>query len=148
MLSRLGPSFTVAALLFVLAFGVSAAALYGGAQLVDVEEVATTGGDGSVPGGPVNATIVGQNLQFSPRTITASPGAQVTVTFNNQDAGVLHNIRFYANRNRSATLAASEVKAGPASDTLNFTAPAAPGTYPFICDVHPDTMTGNLSVSE
>ena len=147
-MSKLGPSFKMGALLFVLAFGISALGLYGGAQLVDVEEVASAdgGGDGDVPGGPVTVTIKGQNLLFSPRGITASADAQVTVTFDNQDAGVLHNIQFFANRNRSATLAKSEVKQGPIQDTLTFTAPSAPGNYPFICDVHPDTMTGNLTV--
>jgi plastocyanin len=91
-------------------------------------------------------TIVGKNLQFDPRAVNASPGAQVTVTFDNQDAGVLHNIQFFGNKNRSSTLAKSDVSAGPTQHTVNFTAPTAPGTYPFICDVHPDTMTGNLVV--
>ena len=145
-MSRLGPSFKVAMLLFILAFGVSAASLYAGALWVDDEETASANGGGEVPAGPVNVTIIGQNLAFNQRTINASAGAQVTVTFENQDAGVLHNIHFFANRNRSATLAASELRPGPATDTITFTAPAAPGTYPFICDAHPDTMTGNLSV--
>ena len=136
-------------MLFLVAFGVSAAGLYAGAQLVDVADpVSVDGGDGGVPGGPLNVTIVGRNLLFEPRTVTASAGAQATVIFDNQDAGVLHNIRFYANRNRTATLAATEVKPGPAQDTLNFTVPTTPGNYPFICDVHPDTMTGNLTVRE
>ena len=146
-MSKLGPSFKAAMLLFILVFGISASSLYAGALWVDDEPTESAdGGPGGTPGGPVNATIVGQNLVFSPRTINATAGAQVTVTFDNQDAGVLHNIHFFANRNRSADLAKSELKPGPATDTLSFTAPSAPGTYPFICDAHPDTMTGNLSV--
>jgi plastocyanin len=133
-------------LLFILAFGVSAASLYAGALWVDDEETASADGGGEVPAGPVSVTIIGQNLAFNQRTINASAGAQVTVTFDNQDAGVLHNIHFFANRNRTAPLASSELRPGPATDTISFTAPAAPGTYPFICDAHPDTMTGNLSV--
>jgi plastocyanin len=146
-MSRLGPSFKVAMLLFILVFGISAGSLYAGALWVDDEESESADGGSSVaPGGPVSATIVGQNLAFNQRTINAGAGSPVTVTFDNQDAGVLHNIHFFANRNRSADLAKSDLKAGPASDTLTFTAPSAPGTYPFICDAHPDTMTGNLSV--
>lgn len=146
-MSKLGPNFKLGTLLFVLVFGLSTAALYGGAQLVHVEEAASAdGGDDFVPGGPVNVTIVGKNILFEPRSVTASAGAAVTVVFDNQDAGVLHNIHFFGNRNRSSSLAQSPVKAGPAQDTVTFTAPSAPGNYPFICDVHPDTMTGNLVV--
>jgi plastocyanin len=135
-------------LLFVLVFAGSAVLLYGGAQLVDEEQVAAAddGGAGGTPGGPVTVTIVGKNSQFAPRSVVASAGAQVTVTFDNQDAGVLHNIQFFANRNRTGELGKTEISAGPAQHTVSFTAPAAPGSYPFICDVHPDTMTGTLTV--
>lgn len=146
-MSKLGPNFKLGTLLFVLVFGLSAVALYGGAQLVDEENVAAAdGGGGEVPSGPVNVTIVGKNLLFDPRSVTAAAGASVTVVFDNEDTGVLHNIHFFANRNRSSSLAQSEVAAGPNQHTVNFTAPSAPGNYPFICDVHPDTMTGNLVV--
>jgi len=147
MSSRLGPSFKPSILLFLVVFGISAAALYGGTLLVDVNKpVQADAGDGGVPGGPVNVTVIGRNSLFQPRTINASAGAEVTVTFDNEDAGVLHNIHFYANRNRSTSIATTDVKPGPAQDVLVFTAPSSPGNYPFICDVHPDTMTGNLVV--
>jgi plastocyanin len=134
-------------LIFVLVFAGSAALLYGGAQLVDEEEVAAAdSGGGGTPGGPVTVTVVGKNSTFAPRAINASSGAQVTVTFDNQDAGVPHNIHFFANRNRSSDLGKTEITAGPAQHTVNFTAPTAAGSYPFICDVHPDTMTGTLAV--
>ena len=148
-MSKLGVNFKLGTLLFLIVFAASAALLYGAAQLVDEEEVAAAGGGGGgggTPGGPVTVTVIGKNLQFDPRTINASAGAQVTVTFDNQDAGVLHNMQFFANKNRTSSLAKSDVSAGPSQHTLNFTAPTAPGTYPYICDVHPDTMTGNLVV--
>jgi plastocyanin len=147
-MSKLGTNFKLGTLLFIIVFAGTGALLYGGTQLVKEDKVAAAGngGGGGTPGGPVTVTIVGKNLQFDPRTVNASPGAQVTVTFDNQDAGVLHNIQFFANKNRSSSLAQSEVSAGPIQHTINFTAPTAPGNYPFICDVHPDTMTGNLVV--
>ncbi|MGE3983630.1 MAG: cupredoxin domain-containing protein [Dehalococcoidia bacterium] len=146
-MSKLGPNFKLGTLLFVLVFGLSTAALYGGTQLVYVEKAASADADGGeAPSGPVTVTIVGKNILFETRSVTAAAGAEVTVTFDNEDAGVLHNIHFFANRNRSASLAQSPVKPGPAQDVVKFTAPSAPGNYPFICDVHPDTMTGNLVV--
>lgn len=146
--SRLGPSFKMSVLMLVVVFAGSAALLYGGAHLVGIETkaVADTGGGDVVPGGPVNVTVIGRNSLFDVRTINASAGAEVTVVFENQDAGVLHNIHFFGNRNRTTTLAKSDVKPGPATDRVSFTAPAAPGLYPYICDVHPDTMVGNLNV--
>jgi plastocyanin len=148
-MSKVGPTFKGGVLLFAVVFVLGAAGMYGGAQLVDEEKVAAADGGGGVPGGPVNVTVLGQNILFSPRNIVASPGAQVTVIFDNRDAGVQHNIHFFANRGRTATLARSEIITGPAVDPpLTFTAPTAAGNYPFICDVHPDTMTGTLTVRE
>jgi plastocyanin len=66
----------------------------------------------------------------------------VTVTFNNQDAGVTHDIVFFAPG--GAQVAASDLFAGPGMRTLTFT-PATPGTYAFKCSVHPREMTGALT---
>ena len=40
-----------------------------------------------------------------------------------------------------------DLDSGPAPITYNFDAPSTPGTYFFRCDVHPDTMTGQLTVN-
>jgi plastocyanin len=143
-----GINLTLGALLMLVVFGISSVALFGGAQLVDEEEAAAEDGgeDGSVPGGPVNVTVVARNLQFERRSITASPGAQVTVTLNNQDAGVLHNIAFYTNRSASTSIAVGELFPGVASRDLQFMAPNRAGNYFYRCDVHPDTMTGSFAV--
>jgi plastocyanin len=143
-----GINLTLGALLMLVVFGISSVALFGGAQLVDEEEVAAEDGgeDGGVPGGPVSVTVVARNLQFDRRSITASPGAQVTVTLNNQDAGVLHNIAFYTNRSASQSIAVGELFAGVASRDLQFNAPDRAGNYFYRCDVHPDTMTGAFAV--
>jgi plastocyanin len=99
-----------------------------------------------VPGGPVNVTVVAKNILFDPRSIRASAGAQVTVTLDNQDAGVPHDITFYGSRTATgAPIARTETFPGIAQRTVTFTAPAA-GNYAFRCTVHPDTMTGTLQV--
>jgi plastocyanin len=75
-----------------------------------------------------------KNLEFSPAGLEASPG-QVSVFVSNQD-GVLHTFtidRLQVNLNV------------PASSTARITFRADPGSYHYICRVHPD-MEGTLVV--
>ncbi|MDY0815170.1 cupredoxin domain-containing protein [Kitasatospora purpeofusca] len=89
----------------------------------------------STPAGAVTVTI--KDFKFGPATLTVAPGTAITVT--NQDSA-------------GHTLTAIAPHAG-AFDTglleqgksATITAPTAPGSYPFHCDVHP-TMTGTLVV--
>ena len=146
---RTPPNLKYGIALFAVAFLISAAGLYGGALLVEEKPSAAAENgvtNGGTPGGPVNVTIVARNIQFDKRTITASPGVSVTVTLDNQDAGVLHNTAFYTNRSATTRIAVGEIFAGVASRVLSFTAPSTPGNYFFRCDVHPDTMTGTFAV--
>jgi plastocyanin len=89
-------------------------------------------------------TIVGVNISFSPSSVTAPAGTPVTITFVNQDAGIAHNINVFAPGGGS--IGATEIASGPATHTLSLGA-LAPGTYRFRCDVHPQQMTGVLTVS-
>ena len=146
-----GINLTVGVLLLVVSFGISAPALWGAAQFVKSEETAQAdngagGAGGGATGGPVAVTIVAENLQFDPTTITASTGVEVTVTLDNRDAGVLHNVSFYNNPSASAEIYVGELYTGPSVDDYVFTAPSTPGDYFFRCDVHPDTMTGAFIV--
>ena len=146
------PSLAYGSLLLVGVFIVAFIVLYALAPLVDSSEPAaqagesTDSGQQTTPGGPVNVTVVAKNLAFDKRTITASPGADVTVTLDNQDAGVLHNIAFYTNRNASTKIAAGDLVQGPGKLVENFKAPTAAGNYFFRCDAHPDQMTGSFVV--
>ena len=79
-------------------------------------------------------------------TITASAGVQVTVTLDNKDAGVLHNVAFYTDRAASSPIHVGGLLTGPATEDVTFTAPSTPGTYFFRCDVHPDQMNGTFIV--
>jgi plastocyanin len=133
--------------LLIIAFVVSWLALYGGAQLVKQDEVSADGGPGPGPApGPVSVTIVAQNLVFDLDTLTGNAGSEFNVTLDNRDAGVLHNVAFYTDRSAAQVIYRGELIAGPAVQPNTFTAPAAPGTYFFRCDVHPDTMTGAFVV--
>jgi plastocyanin len=87
-------------------------------------------------------TIAAIGTKFSPTGGSIAVGAPVTVTFNNQDAGVTHDIVFYAPG--GGQIAASDLFAGVGSQVVTFT-PSAPGTYAFKCSVHPRDMNGALT---
>jgi plastocyanin len=135
-------------LLFIAVFGLSAAGLYAGAELVDESEQASAG-EGELdgpPGGPVSVRIVAKDLKFDKRSIAASPGVPVTVTLDNQDPGTLHNIAFYTNNRATQAIHTGDLFAGPLVREFQFSAPGTPGNFYFRCDAHPDTMNGTFSV--
>jgi plastocyanin len=145
-----GINLTVGVVLLIVSFGIALPALWGAAQLVEEDEVAQAGGGGGggggATGGPVQVTLVAENIQFDPTTITASPGVEVTVTLDNRDAGVLHNVAFYTNPSAQSSIYIGELTTGPSIDDFVFTSPSTPGNYFFRCDVHPDQMTGAFIV--
>jgi plastocyanin len=134
-------------IIFVLVFAISAAGLYGLNQMVRTEDTtaAADGEDGGATGGPTTLQVVARNLAFDKRTINASANQPVTVTFVNNDAGVVHNIAFYTTRAATTKIAVGNLITGVAQEDVAFTAPAA-GNYYFRCDAHPDTMNGAFVV--
>ena len=97
------------------------------------------GGEGG--GGP---TVTAQALAFDTEEIDLPPGRPSTLTFDNEDAGVLHNISIYVDDSLTENLFQGEQFAG--IDTRDYEIPALePGTYYFHCDVHP-TMAGDVVV--
>ena len=140
-------------LLFVASFGFCALALYSGARLVNPTtaalpptEVSGTPAPTREPGAPVIVNVTAKNILFNVRTITVPRSAQVTVNFDNQDAGVLHNVAFYTDRTTRTKIYVGAIFDGIATREYRFQAPASPGSYFFRCDVHPDTMTGTFVV--
>jgi plastocyanin len=94
----------------------------------------------------VTVDLVAKNIQFDKKTITVPAGAQVTVNFDNQDAGIPHNFALYTDSGAQTSLFVGEIVAGPKKVTYTFTAPATPGNYYFRCDVHPGQMNGTFVV--
>ncbi|MBI5290083.1 MAG: cupredoxin domain-containing protein [Chloroflexi bacterium] len=75
-----------------------------------------------------------------------APVGSVTIKFDNQDAGVVHNFHVFNGKDAKADdLAASDLEAGPIQQELTFTVEA--GEYFYQCDAHPTTMKGTLKVS-
>lgn len=108
--------------------------------------LSSSSGSGSGSGTPQNITIslVAQNFAFDKTTITVSPGANVTINFNNRDS-VPHNFAAYTNSSVTTSIFVGQWVNGPATTTYTFKAPATAGSYFFRCDVHPN-MTGTLIV--
>jgi plastocyanin len=103
-------------------------------------------GSAAPPGStaPVGATahISAQNIQFDTDHLEAPAGQGWVLMFDNNDAGVPHNVEILDAH--GASVFRGDVVTGPT--TVSYQVPALPaGIYKFFCDVHP-TMTGMLTV--
>jgi len=100
-------------------------------------------GEACGKGGEVVLDIIAKGIAFDPTCLVAAPGS-FTINFDNQDAGIPHNLDVL-DQQGNESLGATEIAPGPVQQTLNLKLDA--GTYPFVCDVHP-TMTGELVVQD
>ena len=144
--------------MMALALGILAAALLGsaacGGGATSAPAAQTSPGSGAAsaatapasnaPAGPASLTLVASNMLFDKAELKAAPGA-VTITIDNQDTGIPHNLQvFKGSDNSGQSLAKTEVVTGPAKHSV--TLELQKGTYFYQCDVHPTTMTGKLIV--
>lgn len=95
-------------------------------------------------------TVVMRDNAFEPKELhAATAGQKVTFTLQNQGL-VPHNMRIAPlDGNYDGTQAAvsqPDIILNGKSGSLTWT-PAAPGTYKFRCDIHPDQMTGTIVVN-
>ena len=101
------------------------------------------------PAGPTTASadlkIIGKGTAFDTDKLLGLAGQELTVTFDNQDAGIAHNIHFFKGTDATgADVAQSDIESGPVVQTLKV-GPLDAGTYYFRCDVHPGQMEGTLT---
>ena len=114
---------------------------------VVVEDAGGGGGaDGGGAGGGTTKSVVAMGLAYDVSSLSLPAGKAVTLTFDNQDAGVPHNIAIYPSANDLATpLFRGELVTGVM--TIDYAIPALDaGSYYFHCDVHP-TMSGSVVVA-
>lgn len=91
-------------------------------------------------GGGGTIELVGKDIAFDQAKLTARAGA-VTIAFDNRDDGVSHNLHVTGEGVDEKT----EIESGPVTQTLKLD--LEPGTYSYVCDVHPQQMTGDLEVT-
>ena len=77
-------------------------------------------------------------------TLTAPANSPITIEFDNQDV-VPHNVKLFKDAIGGETVYDGEIFTGPAHRDRTRSARSRPGTYPFVCAVHPN-MTGTLTV--
>jgi mono/diheme cytochrome c family protein/plastocyanin len=101
------------------------------------------------PSGPVAPTtdlnVIASGTAFSTDHLLGIAGQELTVTYDNQDAGIAHNIHFFKGTDATgADVAQTEIAAGPVKQTLKL-GPLDAGDYYYQCDVHPGQMEGTLT---
>jgi plastocyanin len=95
-------------------------------------------------GGASPATITAEGIQFDTNQIDLPANTPVSLTFDNKDAGVQHNMAIYTDSSATTNLFRGQLVTGPS--TMTYQIPALPpGTYYFRCDIHP-TMNGTVTV--
>ena len=86
-------------------------------------------------------TIIAASIAFDPTEVTAPADAVFTLSFDNQDAGIPHDVQI--KDASGAVVFKTDVFPGVAK--RDYTVPALEaGAYPFVCSVHPN-MTGTLT---
>jgi len=86
--------------------------------------------------------ITAENISFTQTEVEAPADTPFTIRFENNDAGIPHNVEIKDAGNQSVFQ--GEIFNGV--ETRDYAVPALPaGEYTFVCTVHPN-MTGTLSV--
>jgi plastocyanin len=106
----------------------------------------TSTGGGTGGGGGFTTAVTASGVAFDVSTITLKANTATTITFDNKDAGIPHNIAIYPSSSElTSPLFRGDIVTGPATARYEIP-PLKPGTYYFQCDVHPTTMNGQVIV--
>jgi len=126
-----------------LTLGLALAACSGdGAASPSAPATESEAGAGSEAPAAGDLTITAAEMEFSTDALTAQAGGEIVVTFTNNDT-VPHNFSVYTEEGGDV-IATGEIINEGQSDEVNL-GELAPGTYYFVCDLHPE-MNGTLTV--
>jgi plastocyanin len=90
--------------------------------------------------------VTAMNSLFDVDCLAAPTGERFTITLDNMDPGIPHNVAIYTDESATTPLFVGVVFNGPDKVTYKVP-PLDTGTYFFRCDVHPTTMTGTFVVA-
>jgi plastocyanin len=94
--------------------------------------------------------VTAQNTAFDTDCLAAPADTAFSLVFDNQDAGIPHNVAIFEDSSLSQRLGgatdAGDFITGPDQTTYEVSA-LAPGTYYFHCDLHPPQMNGTFVVA-
>jgi plastocyanin len=94
---------------------------------------------------PVVVHVTAKDVMFTETAITVPVGVPIVIEFDNQDAGIQHNVEVFDGADSTApVLMDGEVITGPLKTTYKLQ-PLEAGGYYFICKIHPTTMTGTIT---
>ena len=94
------------------------------------------------PGEPGGSTVVAEGVKFTTAEVQAT-GPDFTLAFDNRDASIPHDVDILGPGGDK--LFDGDVFPGPENRPYEVTG-LQPGSYEFICSVHPTTMTGTITV--
>jgi plastocyanin len=93
--------------------------------------------------------ISAASIKFDQSCLYAIANAPFTITFDNKDSGIPHNIAIFAGdpatNPSTRVFFRGAIVTGPKTTLYHVTA-MPPGRYFFHCDVHPTQMTGTFRV--
>ena len=144
-------TFTALAIIIVVALVLTAKIVPDTATPAGSGAPAASGAAGGGTGGAASAgpsllaadvTLTAQNIAFVQTSLAAPAGKPFTVAFDNQDAGVPHDL--VIKDASGAVVFKGDIVTGPTVTVYKVPALAA-GQYPFVCSIHAN-MTGTLTV--
>lgn len=104
------------------------------------------------PTGPVTeATVEAVGIKFNVSTLTLKANSDITITFENKDAGVPHNFVVWPSKavassgNTGQAIHTGNTFNGVRTNEEKFKA-GAPGTNYFECTIHPTSMFGTITI--
>lgn len=107
----------------------------------DVAQTGTTPAASDPSGGAV--AIVADDIAFDTTTLDATVGETLSISYDNRDDGIAHNLHVEGAAGGDAK---TDIEEGPTTQTLEVSFEEA-GEFEYFCDVHPQQMRGTITVT-